>query len=152
MNVIDLDLSKMAEEVIGSMKNFEPERKIEITIDPDLSCRGDVKLMRVVLENLLSNAWKYTRKTDNPKVRFSCVETKGVKTFFVQDNGAGFDSKNSNKLFHAFERLHSDKVFEGLGIGLSTAKKIIQRHGGEVLAEGKIGEGATFFFTVANDM
>lgn len=149
MNPVDLDMSKMAKDVIEEIKNFEPDREVKISIADGLQCQGDFRLIRVVLENLFSNAWKYTRKTEHPEISFFETEYNNKKVFCVKDNGAGFDPENSSKLFHAFERLHNEKIFEGMGIGLSTVDKIIKRHGGRIFAEGEPDKGASFFFYVS---
>ena len=151
MNVVDLDLSNLAKEIVNEFRTFEPEREVEVSIEDGLLCRGDARLIRVLLENLLSNAWKYTRKEEKPSIRFFETEYRGRKMFCVQDNGAGFKQENASRLFHAFERMHNDKVFEGMGIGLSTVDKIIKRHHGRVYAEGSPGEGASFYFYINPD-
>jgi light-regulated signal transduction histidine kinase (bacteriophytochrome) len=107
-----------------------------------------VRLLQIALENLLGNAWKFTRKQPQPRIEFGVTEQDGMSVYFVRDNGAGFDMAHAGKLFGAFERLHADPEFEGTGIGLATVRRVIQRHGGKVWAEGKPGQGATFYFTL----
>ena len=105
-------------------------------------------LMRVALENLLNNAWKYTIKQPNPRIEFGLEANGGNPTYFVKDNGIGFEPEDTSKLFKVFSRLHSRSEFEGTGIGLATVKRIIERHGGHVWAEGAVNNGATFYFTL----
>jgi len=107
-----------------------------------------VKLLRIALANLLQNAWKYTKKTAEAVIEFGCTEDGTVPTCFVRDNGAGFDMAKADNLFAAFNRMDGAEAYEGMGIGLSTVKRIIERHGGKVWGEGAVGKGATFFFTL----
>jgi light-regulated signal transduction histidine kinase (bacteriophytochrome) len=120
-------------------------------IAPDLIVEGDRTLLGVVLENLLSNAWKFTSKQPDARVEFGVQDEGGRTVYFVRDNGAGFDMKYAGKLFGAFQRLHDESEFPGSGIGLATVQRIIHRHGGRVWAEGAVGEGATFYFVVGAD-
>lgn len=143
-----VNLSRQAEDVMGFLRSANPERNVETLITPGLECRGDERLLRIVLENLLGNAWKFTAKRPNPRIEFGAVLHDGERAFFVRDNGAGFKVSLAHKLFHAFERLHPGAEFEGLGVGLNTVFRIIDKHGGRVWAEGAEGRGATFFFTV----
>ena len=122
---------------------------MEIVIAPDVTAQADASLLRVVLENLLGNAWKYTARRQSAQIEFGCGEWEGKRAFFVRDNGAGFDMAYSNKLFKPFQRLHGANDFEGTGIGLASVQRIVRRHGGEVWAEAKVGEGATFWFTLS---
>lgn len=110
--------------------------------------RGDPRLLRIVLVNLLGNAWKFTGKTDRAKIEFGVVNRGGPAVFFIRDNGAGFDMAYSQKLFGAFQRLHAASDFPGTGVGLATVQRIIHRHGGQVSAEGAEGMGSTFSFTL----
>jgi PAS domain S-box-containing protein len=144
-----IDLSQMAQEIADTLQQSDPQRKANITIEPDLTCYGDTGLIRVVMNNLFSNAWKYTQyKQDQTQIEFGQQNHNGITSFYIQDNGAGFDMKYINKLFGAFQRLHPATDFEGSGIGLATVNRIIQRHGGKVWAEGKPDEGATFYFSL----
>ena len=141
-----LDLSKMAEEIVGELRTVEPRRNVEVDIAPGLVARGDRALVRSLLQNLLANAWKFTRDRDDALVEFGCEED-GV-TFYVHDNGAGFDQAYVDKLFRPFQRLHDDAKYAGEGIGLATVKRIVERHGGTITASGRPGRGAVFTFTL----
>jgi len=143
-----VDLSALAREAAEDLHNTEPERKVEWVIAPQVTAKGDAGLMRVVMQNLIGNAWKYSSKREHARIEFGIGERDGRDTFFVSDNGEGFDMAYADKLFGAFQRLHSTREFQGTGIGLATVKRIIHRLGGEVGAEGKPGEGATFYFTL----
>jgi signal transduction histidine kinase len=144
----NLNLTDMATQIIDSLKTSEPDRKIAVEIDKKITARADASLIRAVLENLLGNAWKFTSKTVDAKIRFGTKEEEGMAKIFVEDNGAGFDMAYGNKLFNAFQRLHSSDDFEGTGIGLATVQRIIHRHGGSISAVGEVGKGATFYFTL----
>ena len=109
---------------------------------------GDSNLLKVLMENLLSNAWKFTRKTENAFIEVGKTQEDGQAIYFVRDNGAGFNMKYVNKLFGVFQRLHQMEEFPGTGIGLATVQRVILRHGGRIWAEGAVNEGATFYFTV----
>lgn len=141
-------LSRLADEIVAFLRSANPDRKVETLITPGLECRGDERLLRIVLENLIGNAWKFTSKQSHPRIEFGAIETAGERAFFVRDNGAGFDPALAHKLFHAFERLHPGAQFEGLGVGLNTVFRVIDKHGGRVWAEGSEGQGAVFYFTV----
>lgn len=143
-----VDLSRMAEEILGFFRSTSPERKIQAIIAPDLTCYGDERLLRIVLENLLGNSWKFTSRRELARIEFLAQEQDGERVFVVRDNGAGFNGALAHKLFHAFERLHHASQFEGLGVGLNTVHRVIEKHGGRVWADGVEGQGATFFFTL----
>jgi signal transduction histidine kinase/ActR/RegA family two-component response regulator len=143
-----VDLSALAQEVAAQLQETQPERQVEFVIAEGLVANGDARLLRVVLENLLGNAWKFTGKQTCARIEFSCTETDGKPAYFVRDSGAGFDMAYADKLFGAFQRLHSTAEFEGAGIGLATIQRIIHRHGGQVWAKGAVGQGATFYFTL----
>lgn len=143
-----VDLSAMAAAVAEELRKSDPGRAIIFSIAPGLWAEGDRRLLRLVLENLFSNAWKFTGKTERAQVEFGVEERDGMRMFFVRDNGAGFDMRYAHKLFTPFQRLHSPEEFEGTGIGLATVYRIIRRHGGTVGAEGKVGGGATIWFTL----
>ena len=149
LNKEPVDLSQMAQEITDTLRQSNPERNAAITIAPKLSCHGDKGLIQVVMENLFSNAWKYTQyKKDQTQIEFGLQILGGKPVFYIKDNGAGFDMNYSNKLFGAFQRLHPATDFEGSGIGLATVNRIIQRHGGKVWAEGEPDKGATFYFSL----
>ncbi len=143
-----IDLSALAREIAGRLQEAQPERRAEFVIHNDLTATGDPQLMRVLLENLLGNAWKFTGKKPTAKIEFGVENQNGRQSYFIRDNGAGFDMTYVDKLFGAFQRLHEVTEFPGTGIGLATVKRIIHRHGGTIWAEGQPGEGATFHFTI----
>lgn len=148
INQETINLSNIATEITNHLKTDEPERQVAFIIHSGLTARGDPTLLRAVLENLIGNAWKYTRNTPKPRISFGMDKSQLHETFFVKDNGAGFDMKFADKLFGAFQRLHAKTEFEGSGIGLATVARIIERHGGRVWAKGEEGRGAIFFFTL----
>jgi signal transduction histidine kinase len=143
-----VELSELAQEIAADLQRRQPERKVEFAIAPSLKVVADPGLMRVVLENLLGNAWKFTSRHPAAKVEFGTTELEGQPLFYVRDDGAGFDPVFAHKLFAPFQRLHAAQEFEGTGIGLATVRRIIHRHGGRVWAEGATEGGATFYFTV----
>ena len=143
-----VDLSTLAQEVVRDFQQAAPERQVQFLCAPGLNVSGDARLLRVVLVNLLGNAWKYTGKAAEPRVEFGRLDGGAAGVFFIRDNGAGFDMKYLDRLFGAFQRLHSMAEFEGTGVGLATVQRIIHRHGGKIWAEAKVNEGATFYFTV----
>ncbi len=145
----EVDLSDFAVQIMADFKNHWPDRRCELEITPNLHVIGDPRLLHAALHNLLGNAWKFTAKCGEARIQFGVMEENGQQVFFVRDNGAGFDMNYSNKLFGAFQRLHTASEFEGSGIGLATVQRIIRRHGGKVWAEGRPNEGATFYFTIA---
>jgi light-regulated signal transduction histidine kinase (bacteriophytochrome) len=145
---VPLDLSSLARAVAADLRSTQPERQVEIIIDPGLVADADPNLMRVVLENLMNNAWKFTSKQPAAHIEFGAVQQEDGKAFFVRDNGAGFNMEYAGKLFGAFQRLHSDQEYPGTGIGLATVQRIIYRHGGRVWAEAAVNAGATFYFTL----
>ncbi len=143
-----LDLSSLAESICAELQMAETNREVEIIIAPGLTAKGDSQLLRVVLENLFSNAWKYSRNKEHARIEFGMTDTGQGAAFFVRDNGAGFEMSQADKLFKAFQRLHSNNLFPGTGIGLATVQRIIHRHGGLVWGEGEPEQGATFYFTL----
>ena len=144
----DVNLSEIAREILNEKTDAEPEREVDIRIDEVHSVRCDQHLIRIVLQNLIDNAWKFTRTTEHPKITFSSKEINGTTTYYVRDNGAGFDMKYKEKLFTPFQRLHSSEEFEGSGIGLATVQRIINRHGGNIWPESEIEKGTTIYFTI----
>jgi light-regulated signal transduction histidine kinase (bacteriophytochrome) len=141
-----VDLSALAQEILDVLRAAEPERKIETAITPGIIVKGDRRLLQVALENLLSNAWKFTSKQPRARIAFGQTQVDEKQAFFVQDNGVGFDMAYADQLFGAFQRLHRTTEFPGTGIGLATVQRVIHRHGGRVWAEAAPGEGATFYF------
>jgi len=132
----------------AELQKVEPERKIDFTVAPGLRADGDPRLLRIALENLLRNAWKFTGKHPTAKIEFGITQNNGNSAYFVRDDGAGFDMAYANKLFGAFQRLHAMTEFNGTGVGLATVQRIISRHGGRVWAEGEVEKGAIFYFTL----
>ncbi len=147
LEVSRTDLSATAASVVGELRRAAPQRAVDISIAPGLSVDGDPTLLGVVLENLLSNAWKFTGKVAAPRIEFGRIERDGKPVYFVRDNGAGFDMAYAAKLFGAFQRLHDNKDYPGTGVGLATVQRIIRKHGGQIWAEAAVGRGATFYFT-----
>ena len=147
----DVALSTLAAEVVEELRAGEPERDVEVVIEPNVSVVGDKELLRVALQNLLGNAFKFTSPKPHARVQFGRTEHASHAAIFVRDNGVGFDMNDADKLFLPFERLHSESEFSGTGIGLATVQRVIARHGGRIWAEGVLGHGATVSFTLAPD-
>jgi light-regulated signal transduction histidine kinase (bacteriophytochrome) len=143
-----VDLSRMAGEIAAQLSAAGPERDTRFTIAPELTAVGDRGLLRVALENLMGNAWKFTGKTAAGVIELGAEQQDGQNTFFVRDNGAGFDMKYASKLFGPFQRMHENSNFPGTGIGLATVQRIIRRHGGRIWATAAVGRGATFYFAL----
>lgn len=143
-----VSLSGIARMVIEELRREQPLRRVDVVIAPEVEANGDPDLLMVVLENLLGNAWKYTEKRQDAMIEFGVTRKYGQAVYFVRDNGAGFDMKYSGKLFGPFQRLHSPVEFTGIGLGLATSRRIIQRHGGRIWAEGETEKGAVFYFTL----
>lgn len=151
--VADVDLSLLAADVASGLADAEPGRRVEFRIQPGMHAQGDRTLLQNLLENLLGNAWKFTRGRDDTRVEFTReLGADGREWFVIRDNGAGFDPDYANKLFKPFQRLHSQEEFPGHGIGLASVKRIIERHGGGIEAEGQPGQGATFRFTLGTSL
>ncbi len=143
-----VDLSALAREIAAEIEKSQPDRSVRFVIADGLAVRGDPRLLRVLLENLLGNAFKFTQREREATIEFGAVTRDGGVAYYVRDNGVGFDEAYATKLFGAFQRLHGSEDFEGTGIGLATVQRIVQRHGGKAWAEGAVGKGATFFFTL----
>jgi len=143
-----VDLSAIARQVIARLERAQPSRRVEVTIEEGLVCEGDQRLLTVVLENLLGNAWKFSSKQELAHVEFFSTTVDGRRVFVVRDDGAGFDMAYVGKLFGVFQRLHSAAEFDGTGVGLATVQRVVHRHRGRVWAEGSVGEGASFYFTI----
>jgi signal transduction histidine kinase len=144
----DVDLSAMARGILDSFGRAEPGRRVQTVVHPDLRAPADHALLRLALENLLANAWKFTSHRDEARIEFGCEPASGAPCYFVRDNGAGFDAAMAGKLFQPFRRLHAQDEFPGTGIGLAIVQRIVRRHGGWAWAQGAVGEGATFHFTL----
>jgi PAS domain S-box-containing protein len=147
-----VDLAALAWAIAERLQAGQPERRVEVVIGSGLGVDGDARLLGVLLENLLGNAWKFTRNQPNARIELGCQRDGSQATFFVADNGAGFDMSFAAKLFGVFQRLHSPSEFEGTGIGLATVQRIVTRHGGRIWAEARVGYGATFFFRLGRGM
>ena len=150
---VPVDLSLLAADVVDELRRQSPERDVEVEIEPGLGTTGDPTLLRLVLENLIGNAWKYTGNVSPARIGFARFEGRGDgrsagPAFTVRDNGAGFDMRNARRLFGVFQRLHSASEFPGTGVGLASVRRIVQRHGGEVWAEAEPDHGARFHFTL----
>jgi two-component system sensor histidine kinase/response regulator len=143
-----IDLSKMAGDIVADLRLRNPERNVTVNIQEGIVVNADLKLIQVVLNNLLGNAWKYSGKVENAEISFGKVESEETTTLFIADNGAGFDMEKAEKLFSPFIRLHSNDQFQGTGVGLSTVKRIIEKHNGSIWAESEKGKGAIFYFTL----
>ena len=143
-----IDLSALTETILQRYKDQEPERKAHWIVEPALEVVGDKQLIELMMENLIGNAWKFTRNVDETEISFTTDLVNGGKVFVVRDNGAGFNMHYSNKLFREFQRLHGVDEFEGTGIGLATVKRILDRHGGNIWADSEPNKGASFFFTL----
>ena len=141
-----VDLSALSKSISNTLALTQPHRRVTFVIAEGLVTTGDAGLLRVALENLLGNAWKFTSKAQRARIEFGRAEHPPI--YFVRDNGAGFDMAYANKLFSAFQRLHNASEFPGTGIGLATVQRIIARHGGRIWAEAAVGQGATFYFTL----
>jgi signal transduction histidine kinase len=140
-----VDLSAIAEEIVAELKQRDPMRRVEVALHPGVIVEGDPGLLRVVMENLLNNAWKFTGTREAARIEFGLTDQKGARTCFVRDNGVGFDMHYADRLFGAFQRLHGEASFPGTGIGLATVRRILLRHGGKIWAEAEAEKGAVFF-------
>jgi light-regulated signal transduction histidine kinase (bacteriophytochrome) len=143
-----VDLAARARTIVAALRESSPERTVAVDIAERLEARGDARLLGAVLDNLLGNAWKFTGKQANARIEVGVDRGKTPWVYFVRDNGSGFNPAQAHRLFGVFQRLHTEEAFPGTGIGLATVERIIRRHGGRVWAQGAVGQGATFFFTV----
>lgn len=148
INVKRINLSNIVTEIADTLQATQPDRKVEFMIQKEVTAEGDSQLLRIVLENLIGNAWKFTSRHSTARIEFGVLQLD-MPVYFVRDDGAGFDMSYAQKLFGAFQRLHTVVEFQGTGIGLATVQRIIHKHGGRVWAEGKIEQGATVYFTIA---
>jgi light-regulated signal transduction histidine kinase (bacteriophytochrome) len=144
----EVDMSKIAARIISRLRETDPARSVEVSIEEGLIVHADPGLVEIILSNLLGNAWKFTSKTETARIEFGALKEKGKTVYCVRDNGAGFDPQYAKKMFSPFHRLHHEKEFEGTGIGLAIVERIIRRHGGRIWAEGDVGKGAAFSFTL----
>jgi len=143
-----LDVTKLAKEIVDEVQAENPDRKVKVHVAEAMTASGDKRLLRILLANLINNAWKFTALEAGPSIEIGAEIVDGETRLFVRDNGVGFDMIYAHRLFGAFQRLHSQSDFPGAGIGLATARRIVNRHGGRIWAEGAVGEGATFYFTI----
>ncbi len=150
MRVQEVDLGRLASESIEGMRSASPGRKVKVDIHEGLVAAGDPSLLKIALDNLLGNAWKFTQGKDSPSIEFGDRTLDGQRTFYVRDNGVGFDMAHASKIFYPFQRLHSESEFPGSGIGLALVKRIVSRHGGRIWAEAEVDKGATFYFTLSD--
>ncbi|MBV8658777.1 MAG: PAS domain S-box protein [Burkholderiales bacterium] len=148
VNTQPVNLSEVASEIVQELQALEPSREVAVHVMPNLVTDADPKLIRLVLQNLLANAWKFSAKAEKSEIKFGATHIDGQNAFYVSDNGAGFDMAYADKLFGAFQRLHSPQEFEGNGVGLAIVQRIISRHNGRVWAKASLGNGATFYFTL----
>ena len=151
LNFVPVDLSSLAKDVASDLALAEPVRQVKFKIAYEAHATGDRKLLKMVMENLIGNAWKYSSNQEEALIEFGIVDDSGQATYFVRDNGIGFDMSHAEKLFAPFQRLPSAEEFKGYGVGLATVERIIHRHGGRVWAEANRGEGATFYFTLSKE-
>ena len=147
----EVDLSALAGQVAQDLQQRDPEHKVSVSIWDNITVHADQRLLRVALENLLGNAWKFSSKTQEPRIEVGMLQEGERRVIFVRDNGAGFDMAYADKLFGAFQRLHGVHEFPGTGIGLATVQRIVSRHGGRIWCQAAPGKGATFFFTLQPD-
>ncbi|GAB4572660.1 MAG: hypothetical protein Kow0077_12660 [Anaerolineae bacterium] len=146
LHIAPTNLSQLAQEIVDTLRQSQPERVVDVRIEPNMIVAGDRRLLQIVLENLLSNAWKFTARQSPARITFESIIADGGTAFVVRDNGIGFDMQYADRLFTAFQRLHADSDFGGSGIGLATVQRILHRHGGRVWAEAEPGRGASFYF------
>jgi len=145
---IDIDFSQLVQSVASEIAAANPDRAVPVAVAPGMRAHADPRLLRIVVANLLENAWKFTARRQRPAVEVGVSQNKALPTYYVRDNGAGFDPAYASRLFGAFQRLHPDREFPGTGIGLAIVQRVITRHGGTVWADSRPDQGATFYFTL----
>jgi light-regulated signal transduction histidine kinase (bacteriophytochrome) len=143
-----VDLSSLVQTIAAELQVSQPQRQVEFIIAPGVTANGNIHLLRILLQNLLGNAWKFTGKHLKARIEFGTTQVDGEEAFFIRDNGAGFDMTYADKLFGIFQHLHAADEFPGIGVGLATVRRVAHHHGGRVWAEGKVEKGATFYFTL----
>jgi light-regulated signal transduction histidine kinase (bacteriophytochrome) len=148
IDIVKVNISNIARSIMDELQESQPQRLVNIKIADSLEDYADPRLIRIALENMLGNAWKFTGKQENAEIEFGLTKIDNKKVYFIRDNGAGFNMEYAYKLFGPFQRLHSVQEYPGTGIGLATVRRVISRHGGTVWAEGEPGCGATFYFTL----
>jgi PAS domain S-box-containing protein len=148
MQRVQVDFSALVQSLVPEIVAAHPDHEVDVRVQEGIYAYADAQLLRIALYNLLDNAWKFTRRSRNPQVVAGAELRDGVMTYFIRDNGAGFEPLHAGKMFEAFERLHRDKEFSGTGIGLAIVQRVVQRHGGKIWADSQPGEGATFLFTL----
>jgi PAS domain S-box-containing protein len=146
-----VDLTTMAREIAAELARTDPARKVDFRVEPSPPARGDRRLLRIVMENLVGNAWKFTGKVSEARIEFGAIDRDGRPAYYLRDNGAGFDMRYSGKLFAPFQRLHTESDFPGTGVGLATVQRIVRRHAGVIWADSVPDKGATFFFTIGSE-
>jgi signal transduction histidine kinase len=148
LHLTPIDLAPLASSILEGLASANPDRNVKTIVHSDCGVHADLGLIEIVLQNLLRNAWKFTGRRDAPAIEFGCTRENGSTVIFVRSNGAGFDPLFADRLFRPFQRLPNAHEFPGTGIGLATVRRIVSRHGGRAWAEGKVGKGATFYFTL----
>ena len=148
MHINKVNLSGLVQGIVAELRESDPGRVVEVSIGEGIIGSGDPQLLRILMQNLIGNSWKFTAKRPDARIEFATIQDGGQMVYFVRDNGAGFDMTYAGKLFIPFQRLHSSGEFPGTGVGLALVQRIISRHGGRIWAEGEIDLGATFYFTL----
>ncbi len=144
-----MNLSSVAQEIANELQKSDPVRDVEFSISPDVKANGDKELLNIALTNLMQNAFKFTSRHGKARIEFGAIAQNGTRVYFVRDDGAGFDMQFAEKMFGAFQRMHSSVEFSGTGIGLATVWRIVSRHGGKIWADSEVEKGATFYFTLS---
>jgi light-regulated signal transduction histidine kinase (bacteriophytochrome) len=147
-----VNLSELAEKSVQDMEEYEPNRRVSVSIQKNIDAHGNAKLLQIAFDNLIGNAWKYSKETTGAHIEFGMEQKDNEAMYYVRDNGVGFDMRYKGKLFIAFQRLHHSSEFEGSGIGLATVRRIIQKHNGRIWANSETGKGSTFYFTLGESV